>query len=566
MNKFSFLLIPLASAVLFLSGCSTSGTDDNPSTGAVPENGSESTDNPGIKIVEINCDSSSICGSVFYDIDKDSVYRTNDSAIPGIQVSDGRNIAVTDKTGFFKLPKDAEFVYITKPSGYDLPNSTNNIPLFFKKTTTGKNIYNFSLTPSENKGSFSAIIMNDIHLEVVADEGDHNANQEPLKTFTEYIDEFASLDPKPDFYIAVGDQSGVTPDNTKGLDDYVSASSRIGAPFYNAMGNPGHNDSDLDRVFFKEAYRSYFGPLYYAFEYGDYHFVILDTNLISGEHGRTLQYGIDENQMAWFKADLELNKNKKILIFFHEPIDNTENQIEYIAKIIIGSDPDVWIGKQEILNLIKTYHAAAVFAGHTHSNGLYEENGTVFVTNGAVSGAWWGPDFNSIMELLYPDVKGTGINSNPDGTPQGYRILTGGPAIMSTSYKTFHEERNVCFADPAGTIIGSGKLSYFDIDATNAYTFCLQGEPGSLISGASGLKSFEGVIPLTLNAYSLYPVRKVEYKIGSGDWIEAVHSGGLVWKSQIDASKLKSGIYRLSARVVDDKGERISHMNIIVGF
>jgi hypothetical protein len=561
MIKSRIILLLVILMVVCFSGCSSSDKNNDDATANLQEYQDNQPSNP----LEISCGTESICGAVFIDTDKDSLFSTTDSPIAGVQVTNGKNISVTDDKGIFELPKGMDYVYLTKPAGYDLPLISNSIPAFFKKTEAQKQLYYFYLTPSAAKDTFSSVIMNDIHLEVIKGQGEHGANQEPLATFNEFIDEIMSIDPRPDFIIANGDQSGVTPDDISGLEDYVAACSKLGIPVYNSMGNPGHNDSDLDRVFFKDAYRSYFGPLYYAFDYGDVHYVVLDTNLISGDHGRTLEYGLDETQMAWLEADLELNKSKRILIFCHEPVDNTENGLEYIIKIIMNKPPDVWVDKESLLELFSIYKAAAVFAGHTHSNGLYEDGSTVFVTNGAISGAWWGPSFNKVMDVLYPGLSKTGINANPDGTPQGYRLLSASPDVISTSYKAFKEQRNICFADPAGTKIGSGKLSYLDIDTSNSYTFCLKGKPGNLTSGALPLKPLSGIIPFTMNAYSIYPVRKVEYKIDSGNWADAEHKGGLIWQTQIDASQLKSGLHRISARIIDDKSEFESRLNIITG-
>ncbi|MCD6569383.1 MAG: metallophosphoesterase [Deltaproteobacteria bacterium] len=515
-----------------------------------------------------SCVEENFTGVVFYDVDNDSLYTANDIPIPDVQVSDGLNIVITNEKGIFKLPKsDAEFIYITKPSGYDLPLERNCIPVFYKKVEESTEIYNFILRSSSIVDDFTAIIMNDIHLEVNLGEGGWCPNQDPVETFNEYIDEFISLDPRPDFFISVGDQSGVWPDNTERLEEYVIACSRLGVPVYNAMGNPGHNDSDLDRVFFKNAYRSYFGPLYYSFDYGNYHFIVLDTNIIWGDHGKNLAFGLDEKQYEWFMKDLELNKEKCLLVFYHEPIDNTENQLEYWFKVMAGKKPDVWLEKEKVLALLDAYNVAATFAGHTHTNGLYEEAGTIFVTNGAVCGAWWGPKFNGFMYPFYPEYEENEINAGPDGTPQGYRILSAYPTLFSTSYKAFRDEARITFANPTSTYIGSGKLSFTDLDMINFYTFCINvaknGDPISTSTFA--MKPLRGVIPLLLNAYSIYPIQKVEYRIDIGEWSEAEQIGGLMWNSQIETSDLMPGLHVITARLVDDQGEYSSQMAIIVG-
>jgi len=510
-----------------------------------------------------------LCGAVFHDVDRDGAYRTNDVPLGGVQVTDGRRIAATDGAGLFRLPQEdaAQYVIVTQPSGYVPPLDGHAVPRFFVPVPQGpqEEAYLFPLVPWGGRGAFTAVVMNDIHLEVVPGQGGHNPDQDPVDTFNEYVDEFLALDPPPDFVVSVGDQSGVVPGDTAGLDAYVEACGRLGVPVYNAMGNPGHNDGDLDRVFFKGAYRERFGPLYYALDVAGWHLVVLDTNLISGDHGQELAFGLDERQRAWLEEDLALNGDKPLLIFYHEPIDNTENAIDVLIKVLSGRKPDLWIDKQGILELFRSHGVRATFAGHTHTNGLYQEAGTLYVTNGAVSGAWWGPNFNGLMELLFPEYAGLGINSGPDGTPQGYRLLTLGPERLSSTFKAFREERRVAFANPAATDVGAGKLSYLDLDLYNGYTFLLEagawgdGFPGA---GTPVPEPLRGEVTLVVNACSLRPVRGVDIRIDDGPWRPAEPAGGLLWTALLDTRLLEPGEHALWARVTDTGGERAASVAI----
>jgi len=532
-----------------------------------PERGGIS-DGETPQVIHIPSDENNWSGAVFHDVDRDGTYRTNDLPLEGVQVTDGRQIVTTDAKGLFQLPREeaADYIYITKPSGYDPWLDENAVPRFFQKIGEGPQarVYTFPLMPSPRADTFTAVLMNDIHLEVVPGEGGHHADQDPVETFNEFVDEFLAMDPPRDFFVSIGDQSGVTPENTSGLDAYVDSCGRLGVPVYNVMGNPGHNDGDLDRVFFKSAYRARFGPLYYAFDVTGWHLIVLDTNLISGDHGRELAFGLDERQLAWFREDLERNRDKRVLLFYHEPIDNTENTLEVLIKLLTGKKPDVWVGKEEILELFRSHPVMATFAGHTHSNGLYEEAGTIYVTNGAVSGAWWGPDFNGLMDLLYPEYAALGINSGPDGTPQGYRILTLGQDLLSSSFKAFREERKVTFANPAATDIGTGKLSYLDLDPRNSYTFMLamDGGDGGASTGTPVSEPLRGEVPLVFNAFSLLPVTGVEFRIDEGPWQRAEPAGGLIWGGTLDTRPMAPGAHTLSARVEDGQGSSISSVTI----
>jgi hypothetical protein len=81
---------------------------------------------------------SDIVGYVFEDLNRDG-RRQDDSerGIPGVLVSDGHHVVQTDEEGRYRLPAPSPedeaagiAVFITKPTGYDVPVDGNNIPQF----------------------------------------------------------------------------------------------------------------------------------------------------------------------------------------------------------------------------------------------------------------------------------------------------------------------------------------------------------------------------------------------------------------------------------------------------
>jgi len=69
-----------------------------------------------------------IVGTVFHDVNRNSVQDADETGIAGVMVSDGKNVVMTDSNGAYELPApseeeaDAGFsVFITKPAGYSVP-------------------------------------------------------------------------------------------------------------------------------------------------------------------------------------------------------------------------------------------------------------------------------------------------------------------------------------------------------------------------------------------------------------------------------------------------------------
>ena len=52
--------------------------------------------------------------------------------LPGVLVSNGRDVAKTDKDGRYSLPVDGDcIIFVIKPSGFAVPLDANNLPRFY---------------------------------------------------------------------------------------------------------------------------------------------------------------------------------------------------------------------------------------------------------------------------------------------------------------------------------------------------------------------------------------------------------------------------------------------------
>ncbi|MGW1339636.1 discoidin domain-containing protein [Kribbella sp. NPDC002412] len=82
---------------------------------------------------------------------------------------------------------------------------------------------------------------------------------------------------------------------------------------------PGNHETYDDVPF--EGYRKYFGSIatpqgknYYSWDRGNWHFVALDSNDFSGEHGLA-----EPPQLTWLKQDLARNTKRCVAAYYHHP-------------------------------------------------------------------------------------------------------------------------------------------------------------------------------------------------------------------------------------------------------
>lgn len=103
---------------------------------------------------------------------------------------------------------------------------------------------------------------------------------------------------------------------------------------------------------------------YYSFDYGDVHFIALDS-----ENYRTLRRG--QAQYEWLTRDLAATSEKFIIVYFHHTAYSSGNH-----------DPIQTI-QSDIVPLFDQYNVDLVISGHNHH---YERtapiNGTIYVVNG----------------------------------------------------------------------------------------------------------------------------------------------------------------------------------------
>ena len=160
-------------------------------------------------------------------------------------------------------------------------------------------------------------------------------------------------DDNPLFAVHIGDivcgggrWSGIKKnDIEKQYDNFYSISKNLRPILYNVIGEMDFFNQSADTFNFHTKRKDY-----YSFNYGNIHFIVLNTSDPSpGEIGKA--------QIEWLKKDLDQDKNREaIFIFTHHPL--------FFPKREITDQSDVVKDSITLHKLFLKYPVKAVFSGH----------------------------------------------------------------------------------------------------------------------------------------------------------------------------------------------------------
>src|SRR4030043_1897424 len=272
---------------------------------------------------------SHVKGIVFEDKNKNLQYDADEKGIPGLLVSNQRDVIKTDKDGRYELPVDQKetIVFVVKPAGYLLPLNENNLPQFYyihKPEGSPELKYpgipptgllpeevNFPLFQTSTADTFDVIVMADPQPLVA---GDLNFVRDDI------VAELAGI--KALFGIVLGD---IVWDNLSLYDHYIRIMSVLDKPFYYAAGNHDVNYDPNTNHHSLETFNLFFGPENYAFEYGKVSFIVLNSvGWIEDKSDKPWNNyigRIDEQQLQWMKNYLQYVPDDRLIVLcMHIPI------------------------------------------------------------------------------------------------------------------------------------------------------------------------------------------------------------------------------------------------------
>jgi len=322
------------------------------------------------------------------------------SPIADVEVSDGVAVVLTDADGSYEIPyrDNAEFVFVSVPSGYDIPLDETGSPLIYRRVSQA-GTYDFTLHRQEDGGKADSthvlFVFGDP--QVLNGYDDHRFRAETVEDVLAFKKTYPA---GTKFYgLCVGDIVWDWYDAHTLQKQYFEA---MGFPSFMTIGNHDHNcqaaaqetealqDSVADDKFTKV-----FGPTYYSFNIGAIHYVVLDNVLYKGHNGsKDYGCGLTTEQQNWLQQDLELVPNgTPVVVSFHVPSRNMTGVLTNLQS---------WMNKGAVLQHI--------LSGHTHTTVTSEHSARLIEhTIAAAEGAFWCSNWCA------------------DGTPNGYMVFeTGG--------------------------------------------------------------------------------------------------------------------------------------------
>lgn len=418
-------------------------------------------------------------GFVYNDANGNGKKDVREKGIPGVSVSNGSDVVVTDEKGRYELTVGSDNILsVIKPSGYKINTNPDNQPQFFYihkpdgspkakyagVSPTGKlpKEVNFGLTPSQEKSEFTSLIF-----------GDPQAYDLTEMDYFErgVVAEVAGIKDIA-FGLSMGDLVGNDPDLFK---PYIKAVKKVGVPWYNLLGNHDINFDAKDDMFSDESYEAHFGPANYAFNYGNVHFIILDDVIYPDPRGGKGYWGgFRPDQLAFVKNDLaHVPKDKLIVIAMHIPLSEPWGD---------GfRDED----RAELFRILKDFPNTLSLSAHTHlqkqdffgkEDGWLQEKPHHHYNIGTTSGDWYSGKL---------DEKGIPLSTMRDGTPKGYAFIHFKDNQYTVDYK----------------VVGKPDDYQMELFAPK------------LVSGVKKNKAY-----LYVNFFMGSPTDDVRFRVDSGEW------------------------------------------------
>ena len=351
--------------------------------------------------------------------------RPGERGLPGVLISNGRDVVRTDPDGRWSLPvSEGDSVFVIKPPNWSTPLGACALPSFsclhqprgspahlryagVAPTGALPVSIDFSLIRQEESPTFEAILISDTQPE----------NETELAYLRDDI-LVGMIGSGAAFAINHGD---VVADDLSLYPRYLELLRATSLKWHHC---PGNHDLNLDAVGngqARDTWKRTFGPPYYAFQHGQATFIVLDNVHYSGRSPYAPEGGCYAGRIG--SAQLQFVRN----LLAHVPPDHlivVSMHIPLVANQGDTAPGDYTADRRALLALLSHRPHTLSLSGHMHTTEhhyLGPESGFAgsrphhhhVLT--AASGSWWcGPR----------DRRGIPSADSVDGTPNGFHVLS----------------------------------------------------------------------------------------------------------------------------------------------
>ncbi len=473
-------------------------------------------------------------GFVFEDSNHNSIMDSDEKGLSGVMVSNQKEVVITDENGYFKLKLiEGNYIFVTKPEAYQFQlNEFNNPEFYFlyktKKTneefrfprmeltTKIPKVLYFPLYKNEGEEEHSCLLIGDPQMK----------DDRRLAYYRDGVIPFLAKR-NADFYVVLGDMAN----NFLGiLPKEKSISSTLGIPGYRVFGNHDMNYKATENKNAAETFKSVYGPDFYSFDYGRFHYVILNDVLYDGWQTDLFiagKYagGLTKNQLKWLANDLQFIPSDKTIVFFsHIPLHEI-----FIEKKTMRLFFEMLKDRQRIFAVSGHLHTIIAY-DYTAEDGWEFGSGFEGLVAGATCGSWWsGPlDKNNIPYSLAND-----------GSPKGFFQMH----TKNADFNYVFHSTNEPFDLQMRTYVVEDEIwvNWFVGKSTDTVSIYIDDNPQALI-----LANFLDRDPLVLSNF------KKENELGAD--IERVERTAHLWKVKIP-EELNSGYHSIKVVAKDSRGQ-----------
>ncbi|MFN9718492.1 MAG: calcineurin-like phosphoesterase C-terminal domain-containing protein [Planctomycetota bacterium] len=417
-------------------------------------------------------------GIVFEDTNGNRARDADERCLPGVRISNGREVVATDESGRYALPVDDDtIIFVIKPTGYQTVMDHLNIArsYYIHKPKGSPKLdfpgvdptgplpesIDFPLYKVDESSAFDVIFFGD----------PQPRDQKEIDYIAhDVVEDLAGV--KAAFGVTLGD---ILFDDLSLFDSFNRTLSRIGVPWYNVIGNHDINYASENDEWSDETYERVYGPPYFSFDYGNIHFIAVDDVHWLREGDKKLyRTGLSEEQLEFIENDLKhVPQSQLVVAMMHIPL--------------VRSTPWIEPRREKLLRLLESREHCISLAGHTHhhehvmmnqNDGWKGSRPHHHIINVTVCGAWWSGK---------PDEHGIPHSMCADGTPNGHTVMHFDGVNYRLDYR----------AARRGT------------DEQIRVTL-----PEVVAAAKAGSTSFRA------NVFNAMPEAKIEWKIDAGAWQE----------------------------------------------
>jgi hypothetical protein len=370
-----------------------------------------------------------IQGIVFHDkTGNGSFDKGKDVPLPGIAVSNGREIAVTDQSGYYELPvNDNSVIFVIKPENWMVPLNDKQMPRFYyiysstgasgtkfqglPPTSSLAESVNFPLYPSEEPDSYDVLLFGDTQ---------PRNRQEVYYVARDVLSEVSGTHAA--FGVTLGD---VVFDNLDMTAPMIDGIAKVGIPWIYVVGNhdldlTGNNNLDIRGAWYRTV-----GPTYFSFTYGPVHYIVLDNiRWIVEDDRRFYRTGLGADQMEFLRNSISrLESDQLLVLLAHIPWTGStaweDDEEQKVFYDLISSHPNsvslVGHTHRHYHHMIGKSHTFRHYDFETDDENDYPGSQPHhMISIGTVCGAWW---------TGAPDEYGIPHAVMTDGTPTSYNFL-----------------------------------------------------------------------------------------------------------------------------------------------